>query len=125
MLTQSVGVTSYGQELTRTVPRSVVIAKPRAAKKEISVREVAMALLIICLPLITMYFCNGINAQQEYALQELRAQVMTLHQENEADRLEVSKLEAPQRIQKIAEKDLGMKVPGSAVFGSDTLESSH
>lgn len=123
MVTESIGMTrSYSQ----TISRSVGTARESEAARvhsNVAFKDIALALLIIFIPVVSIYILGGINAQEEYSLQGMRAQVMDLYQQNETEKLEVSKLEAPQRIQAIAEKDLGMQVPDAAVFGSDTLNS--
>ena len=123
MVTESIGMT---RSYSHTIPRSVGVAREREAARvhsNVAFKDIALALFIIFIPVVSIYILGGINAQEEYSLQGMRAQVMDLYQQNETEKLEVSKLEAPQRIQAIAEKDLGMQVPDTAVFGSDTLNS--
>ena len=44
-------------------------------------------------------------------MQRIRSEVMTMAKENAVDKLEVSRLEAPVRIQQIAEQKLKMSLP--------------
>lgn len=69
----------------------------------------------------TAVFLSGLIAQENYEMQILRAQSITLEKQNETARLEISLLEAPQRIQSIAETKLGMVVPHYAVYGMTAM----
>ena len=50
---------------------------------------------------------------------ESRSAVMEMTKSNAVLKLEVSKLEAPVRIQKIAELNLGMRLPAHALYGHE------
>ena len=50
-------------------------------------------------------------------MQLVRSEVMALSRTNATTRMEVAQLEAPARIQKIAETKLGMKVATNAIYG--------
>ncbi|MDY6084349.1 MAG: cell division protein FtsL [Dialister sp.] len=82
------------------------------------IKEIVAFVFVAGVLLGFTYFCRGVNAQEEFAAQNLRAEVMTLDRDNARLRLDVAKLEAPQRIQRIAEKKLGMTVPSGAIYGS-------
>ena len=67
--------------------------------------------------MLALYFFSGMNAQQEYKMQVLRSEVISIAKENATLQLDVAKLEAPARIQNIAETQLGMQVATSAIYG--------
>ena len=50
-------------------------------------------------------------------MQQVRAEVMSLEKENSVLKLEVPRLNAPVRIQKLAETKLGMRLPVRNVYG--------
>ena len=85
------------------------------------IHEIIVFLVIACMLLAFTYIFRGVNAQEEFATQNLRAEVMTLDKGNARLRLDVAKLEAPQRIQAIAEEKLGMTVPTGTIYGSRDL----
>lgn len=72
-----------------------------------------------------LVFLSGINIQEEYRMQRIRSEVMTMAKENAVDKLEVSRLEAPVRIQQIAEQKLKMSLPVRAVYGSADPAKPH
>lgn len=99
------------------------IATPRRIEHEKSdssyfFHDVILGMLMILLPVMLLVFLNGINIQEEYRMQRIRSEVMTMAKENAVDKLEVSRLEAPVRIQQIAEQKLKMSLPVRAVYGS-------
>ena len=71
----------------------------------------------VFIPVLALYFFSGMNAQQEYKMQVLRSEVISIAKENATLQLDVAKLEAPARIQNIAETQLGMQVATSAIYG--------
>lgn len=72
---------------------------------------------LILVPVFLLAVFNGMNVQKEYELQGIRSQVITLSKENDVMKLEVSKLEAPVRIQQIAETQLKMSLPERTIYG--------
>ena len=80
-------------------------------------RHVIWAIALILMPVFLLVLSNGINVQKEYAMQNLRSEVMTMAKENDVMRLEVSKLDAPVRVQQIAEKELHMSLPLRVIHG--------
>lgn len=112
MLSQNVEMLNY-----MNVPESVVISERSIPHGRNFFYKVVTSLMIALVPLLTIYICSCMNAQQEYKMQNLRAEVISLTQENATYKLEVAKLEAPARIQKIAETKLGMQVSSSAIYG--------
>lgn len=87
--------------------------------------DVILGMLMILLPVMLLVFLNGINIQEEYRMQRIRSEVMTMAKENAVDKLEVSRLEAPVRIQQIAEQKLKMSLPVRAVYGSADPAKPH
>ena len=72
-------------------------------------RRVLEFICVIAMLVGSSYLINGLMIQEEYHMAGLRTGIKSL---------EVARLEAPARIEEIAEQDLGMVVPGKAVFGS-------
>ena len=85
------------------------------AKEEASsgslIHHVVLGIIMILLPFMAATILHGFNVQAEYNMQQVRAEVMSLEKENSVLKLEVSRLDAPVRIQKIAETKLGMRLP--------------
>ncbi|MDY4877451.1 MAG: cell division protein FtsL, partial [Dialister sp.] len=81
--------------------------------------------LMILFPVMLLVFLSGINIQEEYRMQRIRSEVMTMAKENAVDKLEVSRLEAPVRIQQIAEQKLKMSLPVRVVYGSADPAKPH
>ena len=79
--------------------------------------QVFISLSLLFIPVLALYFFSGMNAQQEYKMQVLRSEVISIAKENATLQLDVAKLEAPARIQNIAETQLGMQVATSAIYG--------
>lgn len=104
-----------------SMPESV--AAPRRIERErfdssYFFHDVILGTLMILFPVMLLVFLSGINIQEEYRMQRIRSEVMTMAKENAVDKLEVSRLEAPVRIQQIAEQRLKMSLPVRAVYGS-------
>ncbi len=79
--------------------------------------DVFCVIALTLVPIVLAVFLGGSNAQEEYHLQTIRREVMTMAKENAVMKLEVSRLEAPVRVQHIAESKLGMSLPLRAVYG--------
>ena len=62
---------------------------------------------------------SGISASRGYALVAVQTQAQQIEQENERLRVEIAKLKAPQRIQGIAESELGMQSPTKMYFAHE------
>ena len=82
----------------------------------LQIKRVFYAALML---VVLMLFLQGINAQEEHVMLESRSAVMEMTKSNAVLKLEVSKLEAPVRIQKIAELNLGMRLPAHALYGHE------
>lgn len=79
--------------------------------------RILTGLLFVFVPMVVSCLFSGMNAQQEYEMQSLRAEVISIAKENAALQVDVAKLEAPARIQRIAETKLGMQVSTGAIYG--------
>lgn len=103
-----------------SMPESVAPRRIEHEKSDSSYffHDVILGMLMILFPVMLLVFLNGINIQEEYRMQRIRSEVMTMAKENAVDKLEVSRLEAPVRIQQIAEQKLKMSLPVRAVYGS-------
>mgnify|MGYP007099973372 CR=1 FL=1 len=110
-----------------SMPESVAPRRIEHEKSDSSYffHDVILGMLMILLPVMLLVFLNGINIQEEYRMQRIRSEVMTMAKENAVDKLEVSRLEAPVRIQQIAEQKLKMSLPVRAVYGSADPAKPH
>ena len=89
----------------------------RPSPQEVKENPRARSVSLLFIPVLALYFFSGMNAQQEYKMQVLRSEVISIAKENATLQLDVAKLEAPARIQNIAETQLGMQVATSAIYG--------
>lgn len=106
------------------------VAAPRRIERERSdssffFHDIILGMLMILFPVMLLVFLSGINIQEEYRMQRIRSEVMTMAKENAVDKLEVSRLEAPVRIQQIAEQKLKMSLPVRTVYGSADPAKPH
>lgn len=110
-----------------SMPESVAPRRIEHEKSDSSYffHDVILGTLMILLPVMLLVFLNGINIQEEYRMQRIRSEVMTMAKENAVDKLEVSRLEAPVRIQQIAEQKLKMSLPVRVVYGSADPAKPH
>lgn len=116
MVSQNVQMMDY----VGSMPREIAI--PRESEREESshgslFHNVILGIVMILMPFLVSTILNGINVQAEYHMQQVRAEVMNLEKENSVLKLEVSRLNAPVRIQKLAETKLGMRLPVRNVYG--------
>lgn len=86
--------------------------------------DAVLGISMILLPFLVGTFLNSINVQAEYNIQQIRAEVMEMEKGNSILKLEVARLDAPVRIQKIAETKLGMKFPVRNVYGASDKSAS-
>ena len=110
-----------------SMPESVAPRRIEHEKSDSSYffHDVILGMLMILLPVMLLVFLNGINIQEEYRMQRIRSEVMTMAKENAVDKLDVFRLEAPVRIQQIAEQKLKMSLPVRAVYGSADPAKPH
>lgn len=123
MLSQNVKMLNYSKPVSSAfdVPAKVSVGK---IKTSINFSDIKMLLLILLLPLAVTYCFRLVNDQERYVMRNIRTEVIELTRENAKLKLEVARLEAPTRIQKIAENDLGMEMPSTAIYGMNDLNSS-
>lgn len=108
----------------QTVPNDVIVTERIERQSGVAaslIHDVIFGVIIFCVPILLLGILKGIAVQEEYAMQKMRNDVIQLLKENEVTKLEVAKLDAPARIQIIAEKELGMKVPATAIYGSKDI----
>ncbi len=81
-------------------------------------------LLVLLLAVMGMALTTGssIGASRGYELVQTQQAAMRLEQQNEQLKIDIARLKAPQRIQSIASKDLGMTIPKQVYFASDKHE---
>lgn len=118
MTSQNVNMMNYISESVAVAGRSGVIERR-------NFYQVLISLSLLFIPVLALYFFSGMNAQQEYKMQVLRSEVISIAKENATLQLDVAKLEAPARIQNIAETQLGMQVATSAVYGRTEAEGGN
>ena len=110
-------MTSQNVNMMNYISENVAVAGQSGVIERRNFYQVFISLSLIFIPVLAFYFFSGMNAQQEYKMQVLRSEVISIAKENATLQLDVAKLEAPARIQNIAETQLGMQVATSAIYG--------
>ncbi len=123
-MVQEVQVMDYMPSMPESVAASRRIEHERSDSSYFF-HDIILGTLMIFFPVMLLVFLSGINIQEEYRMQRIRSEVMTMAKENAVDKLEVSRLEAPVRIQQIAEQKLKMSLPVRAVYGSADPAKPH
>lgn len=103
-----------------SMPQDIAVPRQREREESSSrslFHNVILGIIMILMPFLASTILNGVNVQAEYHMQQVRAEVMNLEKENSVLKLEVSRLNAPVRIQKLAETKLGMRLPVCNVYG--------
>ncbi len=116
MISQNVQMMDY----MASMPQDIAVPRQREREESSSrslFHNVILGIIMILLPFLASTILNGVNVQAEYHMQQVRAEVMNLEKENSVLKLEVSRLNAPVRIQKLAEIKLGMRLPVRNVYG--------
>lgn len=123
-MVQEVQVMDYMPSMPESVAASRRIEHERSDSSYFF-HDIIWGTLMILFPVMLLVFLSGINIQEEYRMQRIRSEVMTMAKENAVDKLEVSRLEAPVRIQQIAEQKLKMSLPVRVVYGSADPAKPH
>ena len=121
MVSQNVSMMEY----MSSVPVGISIPSERESGEVSSrslFREVILGIILILAPFFASTMLNSVNVQAEYNMQQVRTEVMALEKENSILKMEVSRLEAPVRIQQLAEKKLGMQLPVRNLYGGNAKE---
>lgn len=116
MISQNVQMMDY----MASMPQDIAVPRQREREESSSrslFHNVILGIIMILLPFLASTILNGVNVQAEYHMQQVRAEVMNLEKENSVLKLEVSRLNVPVRIQKLAEIKLGMRLPVRNVYG--------
>ena len=116
MISQNVQMMDY----MASMPQDIAVPRQREREESSSrslFHNVILGIIMILMPFLASTILNGVNVQAEYHMQQVRAEVMNLEKENSVLKLEVSRLNAPVRIQKLAETKLGMRLPVHNVYG--------
>lgn len=110
MLVRKAGKVHY----KRSIPMS-----QQAARREMtrSMRLILIPVLILAFFLIVSMVLTSAASKYSYSLMEEKRQVQQLQRENEELRVEISKLETPERIYTLATKQLGMVAPARILYG--------
>lgn len=124
MLSQNVKMLNYSKSVSTSfdIPARVSASK---IKTSIAFSDIKMLLLILLVPLAVTYCFRLVNDQERYVMRNIRTEVIELAKENSRLKLEVARLEAPTRIQEIAEKNLGMEMPSTAIYGMSDANNNH
>ena len=77
---------------------------------------------LICFFLLTYIALSAAKTDYGYALMNEKRQVQALQRENENLRVDIAKLEAPERIYTVATKQLGMVAPTYVLYGGQSSE---
>ncbi len=115
MMSQNVQTMNYAVSMP-TMTASHPIERDTISSSKVFY-HVFWALFLLLIPVCMEVMCNGINIQKEYDIQTIRRDVMTMQRDNDLLKLQVSKLDAPIRIQQIAEKELKMTLPLRTIYG--------
>lgn len=110
-------MTSQNVNMMNYISENVAVAGQSGVIERRNFCQVFISLSLLFIPVLALYFFSGMNAQQEYKMQVLRSEVISIAKENATLQLDVAKLEAPARIQNIAETQLGMQVATRAIYG--------
>ncbi len=116
MISQNAETISYMPSIPERATASSQVLQEGAISHALW-RDAVCTLVLILTYVVLMVFMNSINVQEEFRIQGIRREVMTMAKENDVMKLEVSRLEAPVRVQQIAESKLGMSLPLGAVYG--------
>lgn len=115
MISQNVQMMDY----MASMPQDIAVPRQREREESSSrslFHNVILGIIMILMPFLASTILSGVNVQAEYHMQQVRAEVMNLEKENSVLKLEVSRLNAPVRIQKLAETKLGMRLPVRNVY---------
>ena len=104
-------MTSQNVNMMNYISENVAVAGQSGVIERRNFYQVFISLSLLFIPVLALYFFSGMNAQV------LRSEVISIAKENATLQLDVAKLEAPARIQNIAETQLGMQVATSAIYG--------
>jgi cell division protein FtsL len=106
---------------TSSIPAPYTLEKSRpieiAIGKDTIFPVVFRILMIVAVVTGVWQVCSLYTGNQYHEMQKLRQEIVALERSNEAARLEVARLESLARIQLVAETELGMEVPESALYG--------
>lgn len=78
---------------------------------------------LICFFLLTYIALSAAKTDYSYALMNEKRQVQALQRENENLRVDIAKLEAPERIYTVATKQLGMVAPTYVLYGGQSSDA--
>lgn len=75
---------------------------------------------LVCFFLLTYIALSAAKTDYSYALMNEKRQVQALQRENDTLRVDIAKLEAPERIYTVATKQLGMVEPAYVLYGGQS-----
>lgn len=101
--------------------------RPKTRRRTAAERKFSIIILrtlsivgLICFFLLTYIALSAAKTDYSYALMNQKRQIQQLQRENEALRVDIARLEAPERIYTTATKDMGMVVPAYVLYGDKT-----
>ena len=103
-------MTSQNVNMMNYISENVAVAGQSGVIERRNFYQVFISLSLLFIPVLALYFFRE-------KMQVLRSEVISIAKENATLQLDVAKLEAPARIQNIAETQLGMQVATSAIYG--------
>ena len=98
-------MTSQNVNMMNYISENVAVAGQSGVIERRNFYQVFISLSLLFIPVLALYFFSGMNAQQEYKMQVLRSEVISIAKENATLQLDV------------AETQLGMQVATSAIYG--------
>ena len=101
--------------------RSVPLWRSAAVQ---AVQQGAVYVLVIAAIVIASNLITSWTYQQSGELMELKLQAQQLQRENEQLRVQISKLETPERIYTTATKQLGMVAPSRILYGNQSDQAA-
>ncbi|MCH4166573.1 MAG: cell division protein FtsL [Megasphaera sp.] len=119
MLARKVGYVHY--EGTRTFPAGQI----KTADRHFTHRLVQTLTIVGLIGFFLLIFValSAAKTNYTYTLMQEKHQVQDLQRDNDNLRIDISKLEAPERVYTTATKDLGMVAPTRILYGSSQERS--
>lgn len=120
MLARKVGYMRFQGAAPYPVDRHKAMAGARVEERNFSRVLAHMGFVVIVFGVLTLVYValTAINNSYGYNLMQVKQQVGELNQENEQLRLDIAKMQTPERIYSIATKKLGMVAPAVVLYSS-------
>lgn len=126
MLARKIGYMDY--QTSRAISRHRTIAHTQSQSEErryvSQVLKILFAVLVVVVVVMAGITVTAITTNYGYSLMQEKQQVRQLHQDNEILRLDIAKMESPDRIYTMATQKLGMVAPTQVLYGPSYTNSS-